>query len=212
MADLTWATLGKSSGMGNDTVSVTVSENNTIYSREGFIKAETQDGSGIVKEIKVLQYGRPCFKIDLTFVGRQQGSMYKLYSYYYTFSSELPTSSQLDFTVGIRLQDNGVPIEFPDGKSTLDIPLTQPKGATTGSGKEVLSTPFSISSKTALSYYGIMKAELSGKYIVCNKDTSTVQCEDEELMVDTSTISASASESTYTVTIGTNDSTEWTVE
>ena len=212
MADLTWATLGKSSGSGGDTVPVTVTANDTIYSREGLIRAETQDGSNIVKEIKILQYGRPCFKIDLTFVGRQQGSMYKLYSYYYTFSSELPTSSQLDFTVGIRLQDNGVPIEFPDGKYTLDIPLTQPEGATTGSGKGVLSTPFSISSKTALSYYGIMKAELSGKYIVCNKDTSTVQCEDEELMVDTSTVSASASESTYTVTIGTNDSTEWTVE
>ena len=44
MADLTWATLGKSSGTGNDTVSVTVSENDTIYSREGFIKAEAQDG------------------------------------------------------------------------------------------------------------------------------------------------------------------------
>ena len=212
MADLTWATLGKSSGSGGDTVPVTVTANDTIYSREGLIRAETQDGSNIVKEIKVLQYGRPCFKIDLTFVGRQQDSMYKLYSYYYTFSSELPTSSQLDFTVGIRLQDNGLPIEFPDGKYTLDIPLTQPKGATTGSGKGVLSTPFSISSKTALSYYGIMKAELSGKYIVCNKDTSTVQCEDEELMVDTSTVSAGASGTTYSVMIGTNDSTEWTVE
>ena len=210
MADLTWVTLGKLSGTGNDIVSATVVPNTTIYSREGLIRAETQDGSNIVKEIKVLQYGRPCLKIDLTFVGRQQGSMYKLYSY--TFSSELPTSSQLDFTVGIRLQDNGVPIEFPDGKYTLDIPITQLKGVTTGSGKGTLSTPFSISGKTALSYYGIMKAELSGKYIVCNKDTSTVQCEDEELMVDTSTVSVDASGSTSTVIIGTNDSTEWTVE
>lgn len=212
MAELSWVTLDKASGTGVGVVSATVVPNVTIYSREGLIRAETQDGSNIVKEIKVLQYGRPCFKIDLTFVGRQQGSMYKLYSYYYTFSSDIPTSSQLDFTVGIRLQDNGVPIEFPDGKYTLDITLTQPGGASTGSGKGVLSTPFSISSRTALSYYGIMKAELSGKYIVCNKDTSTVQCEDEELMVDTSTVSAGASGTTYSVMIGTNDSTEWTVE
>lgn len=211
MAELSWITLDKSSGTGESAVSATVATNPTIYSREGGIRAETQDGS-IVKEIKVLQYGRPCFKIDLTFVGRQQGALYKLYSYYYTFNSEIPTSSQLDFTVGIRLQDNGIPIEFPDGKYTLDIPITQGSGVSSGSGNGTLSTPFSISSKTALSYYGTMTAEVSGKYIVCNKDTSTVQCEDEELMVDTSTVSADASGTTDSVIIGTNDSTEWTVE
>lgn len=225
MADLTWATLGKSSGTGNDTVSVTVSENDTIYSREGFIKAEAQDGSGIVKSIKVIQYGKPSFKIQLYLVGVETGASggpMIVNSYYCVFTPLIPVTAYDHLIVEASVcQGDDSLISFPEqtgGISSADptilkFPISLNVGDTSSKCSYVFSQPIHLLGAHGM-YFKDIKAysEPNSRYVFGDKGVSTVYGETENLVVGTSSISKGADGGTYSVTVGTQDSVEWTVE
>lgn len=225
MADLTWATLAKSSGTGNDTVSVTVSENDTIYSREGFIKAEAQDGSGIVKSIKVIQYGKPSFKIQLYLVGIETGASggpMTINSYYCVLTSLIPVTAYNYLIVEASVyQADGSILSFPEqtgGISSADptilkFPISLSAGSDSGTCNYQFAQPLNLLSGHGLYFKEIKAYSTSNKkYVIGNKSQSTVVGEAEGLVVNASSISMEAAGGNYSVTVGTQDSVTWTVE
>lgn len=225
MADLTWATLGKSSGTGNDTVSVTVTENDTIYSREGFIKAEAQDGSGIVKSIKVIQYGKPSFKIQLQFVGIETGASggpMIINSYFCVLTPLIPVTAYNYLIVEASVyQADGSILSFPKqtgGISSADptilkFPISLSVGSYYGTCNYQFAQPLNLLSGHGL-YFKEIKAysESNEKYVIGDKSQSTVVGEAEGLVVDTSSIPMEAAGGNYSVKVDTQPSVIWTVE
>lgn len=224
MADLTWATLGKSSGTGNDTVSVTVTENDTIYSREGFIKAEAQDGSGIVKSIKVIQYGKPSFKIQLNFVGTETGSggPMTINSYYCVLIPLIPVTAYNYLIVEASVyQTDGSILSFPEqtgGISSADptilkFPISLSAGSNYGICNYQFAQPLNLLSGHGM-YFKEIKAysEPNEKYVIGDKSQSRVEGQAEGLEVDTSSIPMEAAGGNYSVKVDTQLSVTWTVE
>ena len=213
MAKPDWITLSKNSGSGNDTISVEAQPNAQRYCREGIITVNSGNGS-TSKQVKVSQFGAATYKLDLTFVGVQEGGLFKISSCYYTFSEVSDTAEDEDstYTIKVKLLSDGLPFQLPDGSSTLELPVDMAINESQGFGEVAFTTPFKVGSKTALSFYTTMFATNEFGTVVVDKDASTVKCQDEILSVNTTTYSAPAAGGTKNVYVTVRRGTTWTVE
>lgn len=211
MAKPDWITLSKNSGSGNDTVSIEAQPNAQRYCREGTITVNSGNGS-VSKQVKVSQFGAATYNIDLTFVGVPEGILFKISSCYYTFAGDAAEDDDSTYIVKVKLLNDGLPFQLPDGSTTLELPVEMVTGESVGTGKKTFTTPFKISSKDALSLYKTMFATSSLGTVVVDKNSSNVMCEKEKLAVDTSNISETAAGGATIVTVDTQDSVTWTVE
>lgn len=213
MAKPDWITLSKSSGSGNDTISVEAQPNAQRYCREGIVTVSSANGS-TSKQVKVLQYGAETYKLDLTFVGAQEAGLFKIYSCYYTFGSTSGTEEDEDstYTIKVKLLNDGLPLQLPDGSSTLELIVRMPIYQAESTGEMAFITPFKVSSKTSLSFYTTMFATNEFGTVVVDKDASTVECQNETLSVSPTTYSAPAAGETKRVIVTVKRGTTWTVE
>lgn len=213
MAKPDWITLSKNSGSGNDTISVEAQPNAQRYCRDGVITLTSGNGN-ISKQVKVLQYGAATYKLDLTFVGVQEGGLFKISSCYYTFSEVSDAAEDEDSTymIKVKLLNDGLPFQLPDGSSTLELPVEMAVNEAQGFGEVAFTTPFKVSSKTAMSFYTTMFATNEYGTVVVDKDASTVKCQNEILSVSTETYSAPAAGGTKNVFVTVRRGTTWTVE
>lgn len=213
MAKPDWITLSKNSGSGNDTVSIEAQPNAQRYCREGTITVNSGNGS-VSKQVKVSQFGASTYKLDLIFVGVQEGGLYKISSCYYTFSevSDAAEDEDSTYTIKVKLLNDGLPFQLPDGSSTLELPVDMAINESQGFGEVAFTTPFKVSSKTALSFYTTMFATNEFGTVVVDKDASTVKYQNEILSVSTETYSAPAAGGTENVYVTVRRGTTWTVE
>lgn len=213
MAKPDWITLSKNSGSGNDTISVEAQSNTQRYCREGTITVSSGNGS-TSKQVKVLQYGAVTYKLSAIFIGVQEGSLFKISSCMYTFRSDKAEDEDSSYEIRVKLLNDGLPLQFPDGSSDLVLSATITKGQTEIeiSGK-IFTTPFKVNSKTALSFNTITATSVAGKGdVYVSKDDSSCICIEEGLEVDTSSISAPADGQTSIVFVSTQPFVTWTVE
>lgn len=213
MAKPDWITLSKSSGLGNDTISVEAQPNAQRYCREGTITVNSGNGS-VSKQVKVLQYGAATYKLDLTFVGVQEGGLFKISSCYYTFgeASDVEEDDNSTYIIMVKLLSDGLPLQLPDGSFTLKLPVEMQQLQSMGTGEIAFTTPFKVGSKTALSFYTTMFATNEYGTVVVDKDASTVKCQNEILSTSVSTYSAPAAGGTKNVYVTVRRGTTWTVE
>lgn len=213
MAKPDWITLSKNSGSGNDTISVEAQSNTQRYCREGTITAKSGNES-ISKQVKVLQYGAVTYELIVIFIGVQEGSSFKISSCIYTFRSNKAEDEDSSYEIRVKLLNDGLPLQFPDGSSDLVLSATITKGQTAiePSGK-IFTTPFKVNSKTALSFNTITATSVAGKGdVYVSKDGSSCTCIEEGLVVDTSSILAPADGQTSSVSVRTQPFVTWTVE
>lgn len=211
MAKPDWITLSKNSGSGNDTVSIEAQPNAQRYCREGVITVKSGNGS-ISKQVKVSQFGAATYNIDLTFVGVREGGLFKISSCYYTFAGDAAEDDDSTYIVKVKLLNDGLPFQLPDGSTILKLPVEMVTGESVGTGKKTFTTPFKISSKDSLSFYKTMFATSSLGTVVVDENSSNVKCEKETLAVDASNIFETAAGGVTSVTVGTQDGVTWTVE
>lgn len=213
MAKPDWITLSKNSGSGNDTVSIEAQPNAQRYCREGIVTVSSANGS-TSKQVKVLQYGAATYKLDLTFVGVQEGDLFKISSCYYTFGEISGTEEDEDstYTIKVKLLNDGLPFQLPDGSSTLELPVKMYIYQAESTGEIAFTTPFKVGSKTSLSFYTTMYATNEFGTVVVDKDASTVKCENETLSVSPTTYSAPAAGEIKRVIVTVKRGTTWTVE
>lgn len=208
-----WITLSKNSGSGNDTISVEAQSNTQRYCREGTITVSSGNGS-TSKQVKVLQYGAVTYKLIVYFIGVQEGSSFKISSCIYIFGSNKAENEDSSYEIRVKLLNDGLPLQFPDGSSDLVLSATITKGSTAmeASGK-IFTTPFKVNSKTALSFNTITATSVAGKGdVYVPKDGSKCACIEEGLVVDKSSISASAAGRTFSVYVNTQPFVTWIVE
>lgn len=208
-----WITLSKNSGSGNDTISVEAQSNTQRYCREGTITVSSGNGS-TSKQVKVLQYGAVTYKLTVIFIGVQEGSLFKISSCMYTFRSNKAEDKNSSYGIRVKLLNDGLPLQFPDGSSDLVLSATITKGSTAIEGSiKIFTTPFKVNSKTALSFNTITATSFAGKGdVYVSKNDSSCICIEEGLVVDTSSISASADGQTSSVSVRTQPSVTWIVE
>lgn len=213
MAKPDWITLSKNSGSGNDTVSVEAQSNTQRYCRDGIITVNSGNGS-ISKQVKVLQYGAVTYKLALIFVGVTEGNSFKISTCMYNFTTDKAEEEDSSYELKVKLLNDGLPLQFPDGSSELVLSATIKKGSTrSGASGRTLAAPFKVSSKTALSFNTISATSVTGKGdVYVSKDASSCSCTEEGLNINVSSISASADEETHSVTVRTNPFVTWTVE
>lgn len=213
MAKPDWITLSKNSGSGNDTISVEVQSNTQRYCREGAITVNSGNGS-TSKQVKVLQYGAVTYKLSTTFIGVQEGSLFKISSCIYTFRSNKEEDEDSSYEIRVKLLNDGLPLQFPDGSSDLVLSATITKGSTAiKASSKIFTTPFKVNSETALSFNTITATSVAGKGdVYVSKDGSKCACMEENLVVDTSSISALARGQTSSVSVRTQPFVTWTVE
>ena len=210
MAKPDWITLSKNSGSGNDTISVEAQPNAQRYCREGVITVNSGNGS-ISKQVKVLQYGAATYKLDLTFVGVQEGPLYKISGCSATLMTENAEDVGATYTVGVKLLNDGLPFELPDGSSTLRLSVSFVDGGKTGGGVLIFDTPFKVGNRQSLTYYAIEATSAQGSVWV-DKEISTISYQDAGLVIEPDTVNASSEETTTSVFIGISDGDKWTVE
>lgn len=208
-----WITVSKSSGSGNDTISIEAQPNAQRYCREGVITVNSGNGS-ISKQVKVFQFGAAAYKLDLTFVGVQEGGLFKISSCYYTFGEKSGVEEEQNdaYIIKVKLLDNGVPLQFPDGSYVLALSVETYIYQAEFTGEMTFTNPLKVSSKTALSFDTTMFASNSEGIVVVDNDASTVKCQDEILSVNTETYSAPAAGGTKNVYVTVRRGTTWTVE
>ena len=213
MAKPDWITLSKNSGSGNDTISVEAQSNIQRYCREGTITVTSGNGS-ITKQVKVLQYGAVTYKLTLIFIGVQEGNLFKISSCMYTFNGDKAEDEDSSYEIRVKLLNDGLPLQFPDGSSDLVLSATIKKGSTAIKAlNKIFTTPFKVNSKTALSFNTITATSVVGKGdVYVSKGSSRCTCIEEGLEVDTSSISAPADGQTSSVSVRTQPSVPWTVE
>ena len=223
MAKPDWITLSKNSGSGNDTVDVTAQVNSTAYYRKGEVTVSSTNGS-ISKQVIVEQLGMPSFKINLHFVGVPKGSYYAVKSFYGVLTPLVFTNTNFsNAKIKIRVSDGGIIVDFPkplgiDSSDFLEFPVVSSYAGQPAICQVTFSEPVIINTPNKLSFVGVIRAyewEPSGyneNYLIGDKNQSTIAYEEEALMVDASTIPETAAGGTTSVTIGTQDSVEWTVE
>lgn len=211
MAKPDWITLSKNSGSGNDTVSIEAQPNAQRYCREGTITVNSGNGS-ISKQVKVLQYGVATYNLSLIFVGVQEGALFKISSCYYTFANDAAEEESSSYEIKVKLLNDGLPFQLPDGSSTITLLATINAGANVGNlGSKTFDTPFKIGSKTSLSFYTITAASAQGAVYV-SKDAGFCVCTDEILEITPTSISAPAEGKTSRIPIKTQPGVTWTVE
>lgn len=213
MAKPDWITLSKNSGSGNDTISVEAQPNAQKYCREGVITVTSGNGS-TSKQVKVLQYGVITYKFTLIFFGVTEGDSFKISSCMCNLLSGGAENEDSDYEVRVKLLNEGLPFQFPDGSSELVLSVTMKKGSMSGEGSgKIFTTPFRVNSKTALSFNTITATSVAGKGdVYVSKDNSNCICTEESLIVDTSSISAPADGQTSSVSVLTQLFITWTIE
>ena len=210
MAIPDWITLSKSSGSGNDTISVEAQPNAQRYCREGVITLTSGNGN-TSKQVKVLQYGAATYKLDIMFVGVQEGALYKISGCSATLMTEDAEDTGVTYSVGVKLLNDGLPFELPDGSSTIRLSVPFKDGGKTGGGALIIDTPFKVGSKQSLTYYAIKATSEQGSVWV-DKETSTISCQDADIMIEPNSLNVSSAETTTSVFIGISDGDKWTVE
>lgn len=213
MAKPDWITLSKNSGSGNDTISVEAQSNTQRYCREGTITVSSGNGS-TSKQVKVLQYGAVTYELTAVFIGVQEGSLFKISSCMYTFRSDKAEDEDSSYEIRVKLLNDGLPLQFPDGSSDLVLSATITKGPTAAKALgKIFTTPFKVNSKTALSFNTITATSVAGKGdVYVSKDGSSCTCIEEGLVVDISSISAPADGQTSSVSVRTQPFVTWNVE
>lgn len=213
MAKPDWITLSKNSGSGNDTISVEAQSNTQKYCREGTITVSSGNGS-TSKQVKVLQYGAITYRLILVFIGVQEGSLFKISSCMYNFMSNKTEDEDSSYEIRVKLLNDGLPLQFPDGSSDLVLSSTITKGSTAmEASSKIFTTPFKVNSETALSFNTITATSVAGKGdVYVSKDDSSCTCIEEGLVVETSSISAPADGQTSSVSVKTQPFVTWTVE
>ena len=132
----------------------------------------------------------------------------------YTFRSDKAEDEDSSYEIRVKLLNDGLPLQFPDGSSDLVLSATITKGSTVvkALGK-IFTTPFKANSKTALSFNTITATSVAGKGdVYVSKDDSSCTCIEEGLVVDTSSISAPADGQTLNVSVKTQPFVTWNVE
>lgn len=211
MAKPDWITLSKNSGSGNDTVSIEAQPNAQRYCREGIVTVSSANGS-ISKQVKVLQHGAATYHLNLIFVGVQEGGLFKISSCYCNFGNDAAEEELSNYEFKVKLLNDGLPFQLPDGSSTITISATINAGANvSNTGSKTFDTPFKVGSKTSLSFYTITAASSQGAVYV-SKDASNCVCQDEILEITPTSISAPAAGKTSTVPVKTQPGVTWTVE
>ena len=224
MAKPDWITLSKSSGSGNDTISVEAQPNASEFCREGVITVNSGNGS-ISKQIKVEQLGNPSFKIQLNFVGTEtigSGGPMTINSYYCVLIPLIPVTAYNYLIVEASVyQTDGSILSFPEqtgGISSADptilkFPISLSAGSNYGICNYQFAQPLNLLSGHGM-YFKEIKAysEPNEKYVIGDKSQSRVEGQAEGLEVDTSSIPMEAAGGNYSVKVDTQPSVTWTVE
>lgn len=211
MAKPDWITLSKSSGLGNDTISVEAQPNAQRYCREGTITVNSGNGS-VSKQVKVSQFGAAAYRLNLGFIGVQDGALYKITGCFFNFVTNDAEDEAVTYTINVKLLNEGLPFELPDGSSTISLTASFEKGATVSStGDLIFDTPFKVGSKQSLTYFSIKATSTSGSVWV-DKAGSTLVCKNATLIVKPQVISVDSTGTTTNVSVEIKKGDRWVVE